>query len=80
MWVRPTTNGRIVIPAALRKKLGITESSEIYVYERDGKIVPEPLTHEDIKRVRGLMKGAPLTETMSDMRAEDQRSHKRKGR
>ncbi len=76
--IRSTVKGQIVIPAALRKKLGITGKTSIHVYEHDGKIILEPITSEYIRKVRGMFKDIPLTEALKQMRTEDAEMEEKK--
>jgi AbrB family looped-hinge helix DNA binding protein len=50
-----TVKGQVVIPAALRKKLGITSGTKFHVFDEDGRIVMQPITREYIRRVRGSL-------------------------
>jgi len=72
MLIQSTVKGQIVIPATLRKKLGIIGKTPIHVYEQDGKIILEPITAEYIHKVRGMYKDLPLMETIKQMRVEDE--------
>jgi AbrB family looped-hinge helix DNA binding protein len=69
MLIRTTVKGQIVIPAALRKKVGITGKMRINVYEEDGKIILEPITRAYVQRMRGLLKGTHALEMLLEERA-----------
>ena len=58
-----------MIPIALRRKYGITDKTQINVYEEDGKIILEPITGDYIQRVRGLLKGTNALEMLLEERA-----------
>lgn len=58
METHATTKGLVLIPVALRRKLGIKVGTRIHVYEENGRIVLQPITREHIRRVRGMFKGS----------------------
>jgi bifunctional DNA-binding transcriptional regulator/antitoxin component of YhaV-PrlF toxin-antitoxin module len=60
-----------VIPIALRKKYGITEKTQINVYEEDGKIILEPITPQYIRQIRGVLKGTRALEMLLEERADE---------
>jgi AbrB family looped-hinge helix DNA binding protein len=49
-----TAKGRIVIPAKLRRKLGIKKGTHVYVYERNGEIAIKPITDDYIRIMAGM--------------------------
>ena len=59
-----TTNGRVVIPAKLRKKYGIKIGMKIHFTEQGQKILIEPITKESYKQLRGSLKGKGLLEDL----------------
>jgi AbrB family looped-hinge helix DNA binding protein len=62
-----TAKGQIVIPAALRRKYGITPQTRIAISDDGERIVLKPITHELIDRLCGLLKGSG---TMQEYLAE----------
>jgi AbrB family looped-hinge helix DNA binding protein len=57
-YTSATVKGQVLIPIALRRKFGIKAGTRIHVFEENGRIVLQPVTREQIRRVRGLFKGA----------------------
>jgi len=58
MYTSATGKGQVLIPVALRRKFGIKPGTKIQVFEENGRIVLQPVTREQIRRVRGMFKGA----------------------
>ena len=54
-----SVKGQVVIPAPLRRRLGIKKGTVLSFHEENGRIVIQPVTHEFIRRLRGSLKGAP---------------------
>ncbi len=61
-----TTKGQIVIPAKIRRKLGIREGTYIQVDldEHARKIVLTPITREFVHSLRGRYKGKGLLKAL----------------
>ena len=51
-----TTRGRIVIPARLRRKLGIKPGTKVCFIERGSDILFQPVTKEYVRSVCGMLK------------------------
>ena len=51
-----TTRGRIVIPARLRRKLGIKPGTKVCFIEHGGDILFQPVTKEYVRSVCGMLK------------------------
>lgn len=49
-----TVKGQIVIPAKLRRKLGIKKGTHVFLYENKGEIVIKPITDEYIHGMAGV--------------------------
>ncbi len=54
-----TSKGQMVIPARLRRRLGITKGTLISLVEDDGRIIIQPVTRDFIRGLRGSLKGEP---------------------
>ena len=54
-----TTKGQLVIPARLRRRLGIKEGTRINFVEDAGRIMLQPVTREFIYGLRGSLNGKP---------------------
>ena len=72
METQATAKGLVLIPAALRRKLGIKPGTRIHISEENGRIVLQPITREHIHRVRGMFKGAGALKTLMAERKRDQ--------
>jgi bifunctional DNA-binding transcriptional regulator/antitoxin component of YhaV-PrlF toxin-antitoxin module len=51
-----TTNGRIVIPVRLRRKLSIKSETKVCFIERGSDILFQPVTKQYVRSVRGMLK------------------------
>jgi AbrB family looped-hinge helix DNA binding protein len=51
-----TTRGRIVIPARLRRKLGIKPGTKVCFIERGSDILFQPVTKQYIRSLCGMLK------------------------
>lgn len=49
-----TVKGQVIIPAKIRKKLGIKKGTRMTFREKDGEIIIRPVSEEYIKRMAGL--------------------------
>jgi AbrB family looped-hinge helix DNA binding protein len=50
-----TSKGQLVIPARLRKKLGIEQGTRVAVREEDGQLILQPMTDAYIDAMQGLL-------------------------
>jgi len=68
-----TAKGQILIPAELRKKFGITKGTPVNVYEKENKIIIEPIKKDLVKAGRGLLKtnGRVLKNLIASRAAEE---------
>jgi AbrB family looped-hinge helix DNA binding protein len=68
-----TTKGQIVIPAAIRRQLGITQSTriQIEVNEKDNSITLRPVTRARVQRLLGRYRGAGLLEELAAEKARE---------
>ncbi len=63
-----TTKGQLVIPAKLRRKLGIRKGTKISLLLENNRLVLQPLNREFIRSLRGSLKGDP---SLLDLLLED---------
>ena len=49
-----TVKGQIVIPSGIRRKLGIKQGTQVFIYERKGEVVIKPITDEYIRDMAGM--------------------------
>jgi AbrB family looped-hinge helix DNA binding protein len=80
METTATTKGQIVIPSAMRRKLGITAGTRINVEldEENSRIILKPITREYIERLSGRFAGSPLLEDLERERRADKEREDRK--
>ena len=66
METQTTAKGQVVIPASIRRKLGILPGTRIQVDldEKAGHIILTPVTREYIHRLRGKYKGKELLQAL----------------
>jgi len=66
-----TVKGQVVIPAQIRKRLGVKKGTRLQVEERDGSIVMHPINREYFERMAGILKGPLATKVLEESRKED---------
>ena len=77
-----TTKGQLVIPARIRRKLGIKPGTKVCFVERGGEILFQPVTKEYIRSVCGMLKsttsvtGELLNERKKDRDREEAKIEK----
>lgn len=73
METTSTTKGQIVIPSAMRRKLGIKAGTRIQVEidEANAQIILKPITREYIHSLRGKFRGSGLVKELEASRARD---------
>jgi AbrB family looped-hinge helix DNA binding protein len=54
-----TSKGQLVIPARLRRRLGIRKGTLISLQEDGGRLILQPVTPEFIASLRGSLQGEP---------------------
>ncbi|MDY6990791.1 MAG: AbrB/MazE/SpoVT family DNA-binding domain-containing protein [Thermodesulfobacteriota bacterium] len=70
--VKTSSKGQIVIPAEIRKKLGIKPGQKVAFRLVEDKAVIEPLPEDPIKALRGIIKGKPsMTKALLKERKEE---------
>lgn len=72
MFAKVTQKGQVLIPAPIRKKLGITRGSKLKVEEHEGEVILKPLLKNPIKQARGILKGgkSALNELLQSRKEE----------
>jgi AbrB family looped-hinge helix DNA binding protein len=53
-----TSKGQVVIPARLRKQLGIIPGARLEIYADGEQIILRPITAQYVHSLRGALKGA----------------------
>jgi len=70
--VKTSSKGQIVIPAEIRKRLGIKPGQKVNLTIVDDKAVIKPLPQDAIKALRGILKGKPsMTKALLDDRKKE---------
>jgi len=76
--VKTSIKGQIVIPANVRRELGIKPGQKINLRVIDGKGVIEPLPEDPIKALRGALEGAPsMTAALLEERRQEMEREKK---
>ncbi len=81
-----TTKGQLVIPARIRRKLGIKPGTKVCFVEREGEILFQPVTKEYIRNISGMLKSDTsvtaelLDERKNDREREESKLEKRRAR
>ena len=75
-----TTKGQVVIPASVRRKLGIIAGTRIHVEldEENAQIILKPITREYIQKMAGIFRGSSLLEDLRRERKLDKEREERK--
>jgi AbrB family looped-hinge helix DNA binding protein len=74
-----TTKGQLVVPARLRRKLGIKPGTKVCFVERGNEILFQPVTKEYIRSVCGMLKSdTSVTEELLEERAKDRKREESK--
>jgi AbrB family looped-hinge helix DNA binding protein len=70
-----TTKGQLVIPARIRRKLGIKPGTKVCFVERGNEILFQPVTKEYVRSVCGMLKSATsiTDELLSERKKDKQR-------
>ncbi len=66
-----TTQGRFTIPAAIRRKYGITPGTRIAVEQKGNTIELRPITPAYIDSIRGILKTKPGEKPMTQELVEE---------
>jgi AbrB family looped-hinge helix DNA binding protein len=73
------SKGQIVIPAALREKLGIETGTRLAIRSEDNQLILQPINEEFIRSLVGRYKGkASLVEARERDHKRDERAKGRK--
>ena len=73
-----TVKGQIVIPVALRRKVGLKNGTRVYLEEKDGDIIIHSAGEAFYDQSFGMLKGEKLTDALSkSRRAERKREETR---
>lgn len=70
-----TTKGQLVIPAKIRRKLGIKPGTKVCFVERGEEILFQPVTKEYIRSVCGMLKSptSVTQELLADRKKDGER-------
>ena len=73
-----TLKGQIVIPARLRRKVGIKKGTRVFIEEKGGDIIVHPATTDFYDRTFGLLKGGKLTQALEESRKAEKKHEEKK--
>ena len=71
-----TIKGQIVIPANLRKLVGIEKGTRVFLEEKNGDIIVHPATPSFYERNCGILKGGKLLKALRDSRRREKEEEK----
>ena len=73
MEITTTSKGQIVIPASIRRRLGIKEGTRLQVAlnESENEIVLRPITREYIHSLKGMLRGKGLLKELKTERKKE---------
>ena len=72
MQAKVSAQGRIVIPATLRKKYALKPGSTVDIFDAEGRIILLPDMKDPIEETRGMLaEGPPLAQELLDERAKE---------
>ena len=74
-----TSKGQLVIPAKIRRKLGIKPGTKIYFVEREHEVLFQPVTKEHIRNLAGMLKSptAATAELLKERKLDKEREDKK---
>jgi AbrB family looped-hinge helix DNA binding protein len=72
-----TIKGQIVIPAALRRKYGISEGTKIVIVDSGNEIILRPITRQRLQKLRGSLKGSGALKIVLEERQKDKQKENR---
>jgi len=64
METTATAKGQIVIPASIRRRLGIKEGTRIQIEENGNEIILKPITRKYAHNLRGKLRGKGLMKAL----------------
>ncbi len=53
-----TSKGQLVIPAELRRRLGMRKGTRVVITEDNGRLILQPITEAFIASLKGCLKGS----------------------
>ena len=69
---RVSSKGRVVIPASIRRQMGIRGGTQVIIEQRGSEIVMTPATRAYFESLAGILRGGPsLTKELLAERARD---------
>jgi|DewCreStandDraft_4_1066084.scaffolds.fasta_scaffold01656_18 AbrB family looped-hinge helix DNA binding protein len=71
MIVKTTAKGQLVIPAKLRRELGIRPGQRLAIRREGGGLLITPLPEDPVTALRGICRDLPLRETLEEERKRE---------
>ncbi|RLA94660.1 MAG: AbrB/MazE/SpoVT family DNA-binding domain-containing protein [Deltaproteobacteria bacterium] len=80
MMAKVSKKGWVVIPAPLRRRLGLKPGTIVEFREEEGKIIMLPQAEDPVEGLYGKLAGMNLTDALLEMRGEELRHEEGKVR
>jgi len=80
MMAKVSKKGWVVIPAPLRRRLGLKPGTIVEFREEEGKIIMLPQAEDPVEGLYGKLAGMNLTDALLEMRCEELRHEEEKVR
>ena len=68
-----TVKGQVVIPAQIRRRLGVKQGTRLRVEEQDGAIIMRPIARDYFERMSGILDGPSAVAVLEKSRREELR-------
>ena len=73
-----TVKGQIVIPVAIRNKVGIHKGTKVFLEEKNGDIIVHPVTEDFYRKTFGVFKGSGLLKMLEEDRRREKEHEEKK--
>lgn len=73
-----TIKGQIVIPVAIRNKIGIHKGTKVLLEEKDGNILVHPVTEDFYRKTFGIFKNSGLLKALEESRRHEKEHEDKK--
>lgn len=68
-----TVKGQVVIPAQIRRRLGVKQGPRLRVEEHDGAIIMRPIARDSFERMSGILQSPSAVAILEEGRREEWR-------
>lgn len=73
-----TIKGQIVIPAGIRKSIGIKKGTRVFIEEKGGDIIVHPSTPSFYESIYGTLKGSGVLRGLEKSRQKEKEKEEKK--